>query len=176
MGHRLRRACMTTKKHSGRTGRPKAELTMSKADREELERYERGRTVSQALAQRTRIVLACADGKDNVAVARELGVIEHTVGKWRKRFVKDAIDGLCDAPRPNVHRRLSDEKVEAVIRTTLEALPPGSTHWSTRKMAKRSGVSRSSVSRLWRAFKLRPHREDTFTLSTDDFFVEKCAT
>jgi transcriptional regulator with XRE-family HTH domain len=164
---------MLTKKHSGRTGRPKAELTVSEEQREELQRYVRGRTVSQALAQRARIVLACASGKSNVVVARELGVIEHTVGKWRKRFVKLGIAGLCDTPRANVHRKLSDEKVEAVIRATLEALPPGSTHWSTRKMAKRSGVSRSSVSRLWQAFKLRPHRHDTFTLSTDDFFVEK---
>jgi transposase len=118
-------------------------------------------------------VLACAEGKSNVAVARELGLVEHTVGKWRKRFVKMGVDGLSDSPRPNVHRKLSDEKVEVVIRTTLEALPLGSTHWSTRKMARRSGVSRSSVSRLWRAFRLRPHRQDTFTLSTDDFFVEK---
>ncbi len=164
---------MATKKHKGRTGRPKAELTVSAQQREQLERYVRGRTVSQALAQRARIVLACAEGRSNMAVAQEVGVVEHTVGKWRKRFVKLGIDGLCDTPRPNVHRKLSDEKVEAVIRTTLEALPPGSTHWSTRKMAKRSGVSRSSVSRLWRAFKLRPHRQDTFTLSTDDFFVEK---
>lgn len=173
MGQVLRRPCMSTKKHKGRTGRPKAELTVSAEQREELERYVRGRTVSQALAQRARIVLACAAGKSNVVVARELGVIEHTVGKWRKRFVKLGIDGLTDTPRPNVHRKLDDAKVEEVIRATLEALPAGSTHWSTRKMAKRSGVSRSSVSRLWRAFKLKPHREDTFTLSTDDFFVEK---
>lgn len=164
---------MATKKHKGRTGRPKAELTVSAEQREELERYVRGRTVSQALAQRARIVLACAEGKSNSVVAREIGVIDHTVGKWRKRFVKLGIDGLSDTPRPNVHRKLSDEKVEGLIRATLEALPAGSTHWSTRKMAKRSGVSRSSVSRLWRAFKLKPHRQDTFTLSTDDFFVEK---
>jgi transposase len=164
---------MATKKQGGRTGRPKAELTVSAEQREALERYVRGRTVSQALAQRARIVLACATGKNNMTVAREVGVIEHTVGKWRNRFVKMGIDGLSDTPRPNVHRKLSDEKVEEVIRTTLEAVPAGSTHWSTRKMAKRSGVSRSSVSRLWRAFKLRPHRQDTFTLSTDGFFVEK---
>jgi transposase len=164
---------MATKKQRGRTGRPKAELTVSSEQREQLQRYVRGRTVSQALAQRARIVLACAEGKSNVVVAREVGVIEHTVSKWRKRFVKLGVDGLCDTPRPNVHRKLSDEKVEEVIRATLETAPAAATHWSTRKMAKRSGVSRSSVSRLWRAFKLRPHRQDTFTLSTDDFFVEK---
>jgi transposase len=164
---------MATKKQRGRPGRPKAELTVSSEQSEQLQRYVRGRTVSQALAHRARIVLACAEGKSNVVVAREVGVIEHTVSKWRKRFVKLGVDGLCDTPRPNVHRKLSDEKVEEVIRATLETAPAAATHWSTRKMAKRSGVSRSSVSRLWRAFKLRPHRQDTFTLSTDDFFVEK---
>lgn len=141
--------------------------------RVDLERYARGRTVSQGLAFRARIVLACAEGKDNTAVARTLGVTDQTVGKWRRRFIAHGVDGLCDLPRPNGHRKLGDERVEEVIRATLEALPPGSTHWSTRKMAKRAGVSRSSVSRIWRAFKLKPHREDTFTLSTDDFFVEK---
>jgi transposase len=173
MARLVRRIGMTTKQRKGRTGRPKAKLAVPEEVREQLERYVRGRTVSQALALRARIVLACAEGKDNRSVARALDVVESTVGKWRKRFVKMGVDGLSDSPRPNVHRKLSDEKVEAVIRTTLEALPPGSTHWSTRKMAKRSGVSRSSVSRLWRAFRLRPHRQDTFTLSTDDFFVEK---
>jgi len=161
------------KKTSKRMGRPNAELLVSDEQRRELERYNRGRTVSQALALRARIVLACATGKSNVAVARELGIVELTVGKWRKRFVKSGIDGLLDSPRPNVHRKLTDEKVEQVIHTTLETMPSGSTHWSTRKMAKRAGVSRSSVSRLWRAFKLKPHRQETFTLSTDDFFVEK---
>jgi transposase len=164
---------MAAKKQRRRMGRPLAALEITAAQKEALERYARARTVSQALAQRARIVLGCAAGKSNLAVAREVGVIEHTVGKWRKRFVKLGVDGLTDAPRPNVHRKLNDEKVEQVIRATLEALPAGCTHWSTRKMAKRSGVSRSSVSRLWRAFKLKPHREDTFTLSTDDFFVEK---
>jgi transposase len=106
-------------------------------------------------------------------VAEELDVVEHTVGKWRKRFVSRGVEGLSDSPRPNVHRKLSDEKVEELIRATLESLPSGCTHWSTRKMAKRAGVSRSSVSRVWRAFKLKPHRQDTFTLSTDEFFVEK---
>jgi len=138
-----------------------------------LERYARGRTVSQGLALRARIVLACAAGADNQEAGRMLGVTPHTVGKWRRRFVARGIDGLLDLPRPNVHRKLGDEQVEELIHTTLESLPAGSTHWSTRKMAKRAGVSRSSVSRIWRAFKLKPHREGTFTLSTDDFFVEK---
>jgi transposase len=154
-------------------GRPKAALLLGEKEREDLERYARRRTVSQGLAQRARIVLACAEGKDNRRVAAELGVGEGTVGKWRARFVTRGVDGLSDSPRPNVHRKLADEKVEQLIRATLETLPAGSTHWSTRKMAKRMGISRSSVSRVWRAFQLKPHRHDTFTLSTDDFFVEK---
>lgn len=142
--------------------------------KKDLERYARRRTVSQALSLRARIVLACAEeGAENRQVAGVLGVTEQTVGKWRKRFVLLGLAGLSDSPRPNVHRKLSDDKVEQLIQATLESLPAGSTHWSTRKMAKRAGVSRSSVSRIWRAFKLRPHRQDTFTLSTDDFFVEK---
>lgn len=156
-----------------RTGRRKAPLVLAEEAKATLERYARGRTVSQGLALRARIVLACAKGQDNAEVAAALGVTPQTVGKWRKRFIARGIEGLSDLPRPNVHRKLSDERVEEVVKSTLEALPPGSTHWSTRKMAKRSGVSRSSVSRIWRAFKLKPHRQDTFTLSTDDFFVEK---
>lgn len=154
-------------------GRPKAALVLSDEARRDLERYARRRTVSQALGLRARIVLACSTGADNGQVAVDLGVTPQTVGKWRRRFIEQGIEGLSDSPRPNVHRKLSDEKVEQVIRATLETLPAGSTHWSTRKMAKRAGVSRSSVSRVWRAFQLRPHRHDTFTLSTDDFFVEK---
>jgi transposase len=154
-------------------GRPKARLELDAEVRRDLERYARRRTVSQALALRARIVLACAEGKANKEVGKELGLTEHTIGKWRSRFVRHGIDGLSDAPRPNVHRKLSDETVEQLIRATLETLPAGSTHWSTRKMATRAGVSRSSVSRIWRTFKLKPHRQDTFTLSTDDFFVEK---
>jgi transposase len=156
-----------------RTGRKKAELVVVGEVKQTLERYGRGRTVSQGLALRARIVLACATGADNQEAGRMVGVTPHTVGKWRRRFIAHGIDGLLDLPRPNVHRKLGDERVEEVIHATLESLPAGSTHWSTRKMAKRAGVSRSSVSRIWRAFKLKPHREGTFTLSTDDFFVEK---
>lgn len=158
---------------TNRKGRPTAALVLSDDVRADLERYSRRRTVSQALALRARIVLACAAGRDNGTVAEELGVNAHTVGKWRSRFVAGGIEALADSPRPNVHRKLSDEIVERLIQTTLETLPAGQTHWSTRKMARRAGVSRSSVSRIWRAFKLKPHRHDTFTLSTDDFFVEK---
>lgn len=169
MSGTFRRSDMTTRK----AGRRAAEVVLTPTERADLERWARARTTSQALAQRARIILLCADGRLNREIADEVGLGEHTVGKWRKRFVEQGIDGLSDSPRPNVHRKLSDEKVEEVIRATLESVPAGCTHWSTRKMAKRAGVSRSSVSRLWRAFKLRPHREGTFTLSTDEFFVEK---
>lgn len=141
--------------------------------REDLTRLERGRTVSQALALRARMVLRCAEGKDDTQVARELDLDRNTVGKWRRRFMRHGVEGLSDVPRPNVHRKLQDDQVEEVIRLTLQTKPKGMTHWSTRKLAKRAGVSQSSVSRLWRAFQLKPHRRRTFTLSNDDFFVEK---
>jgi transposase len=154
-------------------GRPTATLTLTAEQRETLVRYERGRTVSQALALRARIVLLCAEGKTNRGVAREVGMREETVGKWRSRFMRLGVGGLADSPRPNVDRKLADEKVEAVVRLALETTPKGRTHWSTRRMGKRAGVSQSSVSRVWRAFQIKPHRRSTFTLSTDDFFVEK---
>jgi len=156
-----------------KTGRPKAKLELSVGEREDLERYERGRTTAQALAFRARIVLRCASGMTNTEVARELGADPGVIGKWRKRFIKHRVAGLADSPRPNVHRKLEDEQVEAVIRKTLESTPKGATHWSSRKMAKQTGVSQSSVSRIWRAFQLKPHRTRTFTLSTDPFFTEK---
>ena len=156
-----------------RMGRPLARLELTATERETLLRYARGRTVSQALVLRSRIVLLCAEGMPNHEVAAAFSVTETTVGKWRKRLVIHRVEGLVDAPRPNVHRKLSDERVEELVRLTLQTKPDGSTHWSTRKLAKKIGVSQSSVSRAWRAFKLKPHRRKTFTLSTDDFFVEK---
>jgi transposase len=154
-------------------GRPKAVLALTEEERVALERYDRGRTVSQALALRARIVLRAASGRNNGEIAGELGITRQTAGIWRARFVRNRIDGLTDLPRPNVHRKLSDERVEEIIRVTLKSPPRGATHWSTRKMAKATGVSQSSVSRVWRAFQLKPHRSRKFTLSTDDFFVEK---
>ena len=156
-----------------RTGRPVEPLELTDQEKESLERYARGRTVSQGLALRARIVLRCAAGRLNGQVARELGLTIQTVGKWRKRFVRHRIAGLSDTPRPNAHRKLTDERVEEVVRLTLQTKPDGCTHWSTRKLAKKTGVSQSSVSRVWRAFELKPHRHRTFTLSTDEFFVEK---
>jgi len=156
-----------------RTGRPKAVLEVTAEERADLERYARGRTTAQALALRARIVLLCASGKTNTQVAREVKADLGVVGKWRKRFIKDRVAGLADLPRPNVHRKLDDERVEEVVRRTLETTPKGATHWSSRKMAKQAAVSQSSVSRIWRAFQLKPHRTRTFTLSTDPFFTEK---
>lgn len=151
--------------------RPAFEI--SEQDREDLERYERGRTVSQGLALRARIVLLCASGKKNREVADELQISMPTVGKWRQRYIDHGIEGLSDLPRPNVDRKLSDERVEEIIQTTLQSKPKGRTHWSTRQLAKKLGVSQTTVARVWRAFKLKPHRQGTFRLSTDDFFVEK---
>lgn len=156
-----------------RTGRPTAAISLSDEEREVLRRYERRRKTSQQLALRSRIVLECAEGKNNVQVATALGVTPHTVGKWRTRFAADSIDGLVDAPRPGQPRKVGDDKVEEVIVATLETLPKGASRWSTRDMAKKAGVSKDSVARVWRAFGLKPHRSESFQLSTDPDFVEK---
>jgi transposase len=154
-------------------GRPREGWVVTDEEREDLSRLARGRTVSQALALRARMVLRCADGEDDKEVAEELDIDRNTVGKWRRRFMRRGIEGLGDAPRPNVHRKLQDEQVEEIIRLTLQSKPKGVTHWSTRKLAKHAGVSQSSISRVWRAFQIKPHRRRTFTLSSDNFFVEK---
>ncbi len=156
-----------------RTGRPKAELVLSDEERAVLERYSRRGTVAQQLALRARMVLRCAAGLDNKSVARELGVWPAMVGKWRRRFVVKRLEGLLDEPRAGAPRKISDAKVEQVVVRTLETSPKGATHWSTREMAKRAGISRMAVSRIWRAFGLRPHRSETFKLSTDPQLVEK---
>src|SRR5260221_10675406 len=156
-----------------RTGRPKAILEVTAEERADLERYARGRTTAQALAFRARIVLVSESGKRNKQVAREVKADLGVVSKWRKRFIKDRVAGLTDLPRSNVHRKLDDERVEEVVRRTLESTPKGATHWSSRKMAKQAGVSQSSGSRIWRAFQLKHHRTITFTLISDPFFTEK---
>jgi transposase len=156
-----------------RRGRPKTPLTVSNEEREVLERYVRRGTTAQNLVLRARIVLCCAEGHDSTDIARQLGTSAQTVGKWRKRFLRDRVDGLLDEPRPGVPRTITDEQVEAVIVETLESTPKGATHWSTRQMAKKAGLSQSSVSRIWRAFGLQPHRIDNFQLSKDPLLVEK---
>jgi transposase len=154
-------------------GRPAFEISLSAEEKRDLERWARSRTVSQQLVLRSKIVLMCAEGKGTGEVAQEVGVRMGTVSKWRKRFALYRSSGLSDLPRPNVDRKLEDEKVEQVIRATLQTTPPGQSHWSSRQLADKFGVSQSSVSRIWRAFHLQPHRQSTFRLSTDDFFVEK---
>ncbi len=156
-----------------RTGRPKSLLTLTPEEQETLERWARRPKSAQALAQRARIVLACAQGKPNWAVAAELGWGPHTVGKWRARFVARRLDGLLDEPRPGAPRQVADAQVERVITLTLESTPSNATHWSTRLMARRCGMSQSAISRIWRAFALQPHRSETFKLSRDPLFIEK---
>jgi transposase len=143
------------------------------AEREELLRLARRRKSAQAAALRARIVLVCAGGAENNAVAGQLGVTKQTVSRWRGRFVKLRVDGLLDAPRSGAPRTIEDDRVEAVIAKTLESMPTGATHWSTRLMAREMGMSQNAILRIWHAFGLRPHRQETFKLSTDPMFVQK---
>lgn len=154
-------------------GTPTAEVVLTDEERETLERLARRPTSAQALALRCRIVLACAEGGTNVAVAIRLGIARKTVGKWRNRFIEHRLDGLHDEPRPGAPRTIADEAVEAVIVKTLEETPSDATHWSTRSMAKATGMSQSAVSRIWRAFGLKPHLVESFKLSPDPLFIEK---
>ena len=156
-----------------RGGRPARDIQLTTQEKEDLERWAQGRSVSHQLVVRARLILRCADGMGTNEVAAEVGLNPRTVTKWRTRFSRGGIAALCDSPRPKTKRKLSDERVEEIIRETLQTKPKGQTHWSTRQLAKKLGVSQSSVGRVWRAFKLQPHRQSTFTLSTDDFFVEK---
>ena len=154
-------------------GRRLPELVVSDAERRELASLASRRSTAQALALRARIVLACAAGVQNQEVAAELGVCGQTVGKWRRRFLDQRLDGLRDEPRPGAPRTVDDARIEAVITATLESVPPDATHWSSRGMARASGLSVSTVQRVWRAFGLQPHRLETFKLSTDPDFVAK---
>lgn len=157
----------------GSRGRPKAQLVLTDEERETLERWARRPKSPMSLAQRSRIVLGCAEGLDSVEVARRVGVHQATVGKWRKRFLDRRLEGLTDEPRPGAPRKITDEDVERVVVKTLEDKPADATHWSTRDLAKKTGMSPSSVGRIWRAFGLKPWLADTFKLSEDPMFVEK---
>jgi transposase len=155
-------------------GRPKAPLVLTEEERQTLERWARRRTSAQAVALRARIVLACAEGATNVAVAERLGIWPQTVAKWRGRFVRERLEGLSDEPRPGRPRTIADDQVEQVIVATLERPPPDhDTHWSTRSMARQVGMSQTAISRIWRAFGLKPHLEQTWKLSADPQFIDK---
>ena len=156
-----------------RMGRPLAELVLTAEEQETLLRWARRPKSAQALAQRARLVLACAQGESNTAVSREMRLTMQTIGKWRSRFVVQRLEGLLDEPRPGAPRRIGDSDVERVLTLTLETTPRDATHWSTRSLARRCGMSQSAVSRIWRAFALQPHRSETFKLSRDPLFVEK---
>src|SRR5665647_786233 len=158
-----------------RTGRPKTELTLTEQEGEQLVRWSRRAKSSQALALRSKIVLACAKGTDNKSVAAQLNCAEATVGKWRGRFVVERLDGLLDEPRPGRPATISVEQVEAIVVATLEETPQNATHWSRASMAKRSGLSRTTIGRIWKTFELKPHRVDGFKLSSDPLFVESPA-
>jgi transposase len=151
----------------------RAEVGLSGEEREVLERWARRPTSSQALAFRCRIVLAAAEGVSSTQIADELGCNLSTVGKWRGRFARRGFDGLHDEPRPGKPRSITDEDVERVIVKTLEEQPANATHWSTRSMAAATGMSQSAISRIWRAFGLKPQQTEAFKLSPDPQFIDK---
>jgi transposase len=151
----------------------RAEVVLSDEERETLERWARRPKSSQALAFRCRVVLAAAEGRSSTEIAAELGCTGSPVGRWRGRFARRGLDGLHDEPRPGKPRSISDEQVERVIVKTLEEQPANATHWSTRSMAAATGMSQTAISRIWRAFALKPHRVETFKLSPDPQFVDK---
>lgn len=157
----------------GRVGRPTVAIELGEDERETLQRWTRRHSSSQALALRSRIVLACAQGRTNAAIAAELGCHQVTVSKWRHRFAAERLEGLGDAPRPGAARQIGDDVVEAIVVETLETAPRDATHWSTRSLAERHGISRQTVSEIWRAFGLKPWRQDEFKVSPDPDLIEK---
>ena len=156
-----------------RRGRPIPALKLTENERESLSQWMRRPKSAQALAQRARIILACAEGLNNTQVGDRLDLTVQTVGKWRSRFVQKRLDGLLDEVRPGTSQRLTDKEVEEVLAMTLESTPKDATHWSTRSMAQACGLSHMSVHRIWQAFALAPHRSETFKLSKDPLFIEK---
>jgi putative transposase len=156
-----------------RTGRPKQPLTVAPEEREQIESFAGSRTLPHALVQRAKIVLMSADGLANAAIAKRLALTQQTVGKWRRRYLAEGIQGLYGEVRPGRPRSISDDRVATVVRRTLQAKPEADTHWSVRGMAAETKMSKSTVHRIWQAFGLQPHRQRHFKLSNDPFFIEK---
>jgi transposase len=156
-----------------RRGRPTVQIALTDEERQTLQRWARRRSSSQALALRCRIVLACAEGLSNLEAGTRLGVHPARVGKWRGRFAARRLEGLVDEPRPGAPRTITDEQVEQVITKTLEETPTDATHWSTRGMARATGMSQTAISRIWGAFGLTPHLDEAWKLSTDPQFIDK---
>src|ERR1022692_2971803 len=154
-------------------GRPLIPLSVTAEDQAQLLAWSKRPKTAQALAMRSRVVLLAAAGKSNTAIATQLSVTLQTAGKWRQRYLDMGLDGLVDEPRPGTSHKLSDQDVERVLALTLESTPADATHWSTRSMAKRAGLSRASIHRIWQAFSLAPHRSETFKLSKDPLFIDK---
>lgn len=154
-------------------GRVADGVVLSAAERAFLESQVRRHKAPRSLSDRCRIILLCADGLASKGVAQQIGVHEHTVGKWRRKFVRTRIEGLSDEYRPGRPRTVSDAQVAAVIERTLQSTPKDATHWSIRSMAKEVGLSHTTIRRIWTAFGLQPHRSETFKLSTDPLFVDK---
>lgn len=156
-----------------RTGRPKATITLTAQERAELERWALRVRSARRLAFRVKLILASADGAQDVEVARRFRTSAHTVGLWRKRFLAKRLEGLFDEPRPGAPRKITDAQVEKVVVDTLETMPKGATHWSTRQMAEHQNLSHTTVGRIWRAFGLQPHRSESFQISQDPLLIEK---
>jgi transposase len=154
-------------------GRPTADLVLTAEERATLQRLARSRSGKAGVSRRARIILKCATGLTDVDVAEELDTTRVTVGKWRRRFLTNRLDGLFDEPRAGAPRKIDDDAVEMVIEATLHKTPRKATHWSTRLLEKETGISSTSIHRIWRAFGLQPHRSETFSLSTDPQFIEK---
>lgn len=154
-------------------GRPTTRIVLTETDRIELERLARQRRSSRNVAFRSALILQCAQGHADVSVARKMRTTNFTVGFWRKRFLAGGVDALFDEPRCGAPRRIGDDQIEDVITRTLEKTPKEATHWSTRLMARQLGMSQSTISRIWRAFGLKPHRSESFVLSKDPQLVQK---
>ena len=143
-------------------GRPMPPLVLSDDEVQQLKALASSRTLPHSLVRRAQIVLACGAGESNTAIAQRMGLTGMTVGKWRKRFIDQRLDGLHDEPRPGAERTITDDQVEQIVVKTLETTPSGRTHWSTRSMAKNVGLSHATIGRIWRTFGLKPHRTEDF--------------